>query len=105
MSSTAKPAECSRPGVAPTAVAIAATSMRKLDRGADASAASTTSGVRLLAASVMAVSALVSPGPWCSETTPGRPLSRAQPSAMLAAPFSCRAATNRAPREISALVT
>ena len=89
------------------AVAIAATSIRKLDRTAEAatSAASTTIGVRLFAASVIPVSALVRPGPWCSESTPGRPAVLAQPSAMLAAPHSCRAAMNRAPLAISALVT
>ena len=65
VSSTAKPAECSRAGVAPTAVAIAATSMRKFEWTAAAatSAARTSIGVRLFAASVMPVIALVSPGP------------------------------------------
>ena len=107
MSSTAKPGECSRNAVAPTEVARAATSMRKLDRTAAlaTSAASTTSGVRLLAASVIPVMALVSPGPWCSDRTPGRPLIRAQASAITAAPPSCRAARYRAPRAIRALVT
>ena len=37
------------------------------------SAARTSSGVRLLAASVSAVRALVMPGPWCRDSTPGRP--------------------------------
>ena len=65
MSSTAKSGECSRPGTAPTAAARLATSILKLDLTAPAatSAASTISGVRLLAASVMPVIALVRPGP------------------------------------------
>ena len=46
------------------AVASAVWSTAKLDRGDVASAARTTSGVRLLAASVMPVIALVSPQPW-----------------------------------------
>src|SRR5580704_16352306 len=80
--------------------------MRKLDRTAAAgtSAASTTSDVRLLAASVMPVTALVSPGPWCTLSRPVRPAVRAHPSAMAAAPPSCRAATYRAPWLIRALV-
>jgi hypothetical protein len=61
------------------------------------SAASTTMGVRLLAASVMPVIALVSPGPWCTETMPGRPASLAQPSAMQAAPHSCRSKATALP--------
>ena len=53
--------------------------MRKFDRSAAAgtSAASSTSGVRLFAASVSPVIAFVSPGPWCTETTASRPLTRA----------------------------
>ena len=70
-----------------------------------ASAARTTSGVRLLAASVMPVIALVSPHPWWTLTTATRPLTRAKASAIVAAPPSCRAATNRAPAATSALVT
>src|SRR5216683_1020155 len=55
VSSTANSAECSRAGTAPTALASPTTSTLKLDRTALAatSAASTSSGVRLLAASVM----------------------------------------------------
>ena len=65
VSSTAKSGECSRAGTAPTALARPATSILKLDLTALAatSAASTISGVRLFAASVMPVIALVSPGP------------------------------------------
>src|SRR5262249_57089757 len=75
-----------------TEVASAGTSMRKLDRTAAPAtlAASTSSGVRLLAASVMPVSALVSPGPWCTLKIPTRPVSRAQASAAQAAPHSWR---------------
>ncbi len=106
MSAAAEAGEWSRSGTAPTAEARAATSMRKLDRTAAAatSAASTTSGVRLLAASVMPVTALVSPGPWCTLSRPVRPAVRAHPSAMQAAPPSCRAAMYRAPWLIRALV-
>src|ERR1700734_1942241 len=80
--------------------------MRKLDRTAEAgtSAARTSSGVRLLAASVMPVTALVRPGPWCTLSRPVRPAVRAHPSAMAAAPPSCRAAMYRAPWLIRALV-
>ncbi len=48
--------------------------MWKFDWGSVASPARTISGVRLLAASVMPVIALVSPGPWCTDTMPTRPL-------------------------------
>src|SRR3954452_8612011 len=41
--------------------------------------------------------AFVSPGPWWTETHPSAPLTRAWASAMQTAPFSWRAATNRAP--------
>ena len=53
--------------------------MRKLELSAAAgdSPASTSSGVRLLAASVSPVMVLVSPGPWCTLHTPTRPLARA----------------------------
>ena len=79
VSATAEPAECTRSATAPTAVARPPWSIRKFERTAAApvSAASTTSGVRLLAASVMPVVALVSPGPWCTDSTPSRPLTRA----------------------------
>ena len=85
----------------------ASTPIRKLDCTAEAltSAASTSMGVRLLAASVIPVSAFVMPGPWCRLRIAGRPVLRAHASAMHAAPFSCRAATNRAPRATSAFVT
>ena len=69
------------------------------------SAASTSSGVRLLAASVIPVIALVSPGPWCTVSSPARPAVRAQPSAMPTAPPSCRAAMYRVPWLIIALVS
>ena len=79
--------------------------MKKFDRGAVASGARTSSGVRLLAASVIPVSAFVTPGPWCTESTPSRPDTRAYASAIVAAPASCTAGTNRAPAATSALVT
>ena len=81
--------------------------MRKFDPRAAAgvSPASTSSGVELLAASARAVTAFVSPGPWCTEATPTRPVVLAQPSAMQTAPCSWRAATNVAPSAHSALVT
>ena len=79
--------------------------MKKFDRGLVASGASTTSGVRLLAASTIPVSALVTPGPWCTVSAVNRPDTRANPLAMLAAPPSCAAATNRAPAAIIVLVT
>ncbi len=106
-SSIARLAECSTAGVAPTARVSASTPIRKLDCTAEAltSAASTSMGVRLLAASVIPVSAFVMPGPWCRLRIAGRPVLRAHASAMHAAPFSCRAATNRAPRATSAFVT
>ena len=65
---------------APTAVTSASWSMRKFERTAAApvSAASTSSGVRLFAASVMPVIALVSPQPWCTVSTAGPP-GRARP--------------------------
>ncbi len=67
--------------------------MWKLDVGAAAgdSPASTSSGVRLLTASVSPVTALVSPGPWCRLQIPTLPLTRAYPSAMQIAPSSRRA--------------
>ena len=79
--------------------------MKKFERGAVASGASTTKGVRLFAASVTPVSALVTPGPWCTVSAVNRPETRAKPSAMLAAPPSCAAATYRAPAATIALVT
>ena len=75
-SATAEAAD-TRSATAPTETASASWSIWKFERGEVASAASTTSGVRLLAASVMPVSALVSPQPWCTDSTPSRPLVRA----------------------------
>ncbi len=97
----------SRTEAAPTASTSAAWSMRKFECSAAAgvSAASTSSGVRLLTASAIPVIAFVRPGPWWTETTPTSPVTRAQPSAMQAAPSSWRAATKRAPPSRSALVT
>ena len=68
-----------RSTVAPTPAATAAWSMRKFDRSAaaDVSAASSRSGVRALAASVRAVTALVNPGPWCTVATPTSFVTRA----------------------------
>jgi hypothetical protein len=60
---TAPSAAVTRIGTAPTAAASAAWSTWKLDRVDVASAVTTTSGVRLLAASVIPVRALVSPQP------------------------------------------
>ncbi len=79
MSATALDGECTRSATAPTALTSADWSIRKFDRTAapPVSAASTSSGVRLFAASVMPVIALVSPQPWCSVRTAGRPLIRA----------------------------
>jgi hypothetical protein len=81
--------------------------MKKLERTAPdpVAAASTIIGVRLLAASVIPVTALVSPQPWCTESTPTRPLMRAYASAIVAAPPSCRAATYGTPPARSAFVT
>ncbi len=79
VSASAEAGEWTRSATAPTALTSASWSMRKLDRTAAApvSAASTNSCVRLFAASVMPVIALVSPQPWCSDSTPTRPLVRA----------------------------
>ena len=78
-SSTAESAVAARSWAAPTAAASPAWSSAKLDRApaAPVSAASTTIGVRLFAASAIPVSALVSPGPWCTVSTPSRPERRA----------------------------
>ncbi len=69
-SATAVRGAWTRSGTAPTARASPSWSTRKFERTAAAavSAASTSMGVRLLAASVMPVMALVSPQPWCSES-------------------------------------
>ena len=78
-SSTADAAVCTRSGTAPTARTAASWSMRKLDRTAApaVSAASTSSGVRLFAASAIPVSALVRPQPWCRLSTATSPDVRA----------------------------
>ena len=62
---------------APTAAASAGWSTWKFDRGDVTSAARTSSGVRLLAASAMPVMALVSPQPWCTDTAATVSLMRA----------------------------
>ena len=106
-SATALAGPWMRSATAPTDSTSPCWSMRKFDRTAAAgvSAASTSSGVRLLAASASAVSVFVSPGPWWTLATPTRPLTRAHPSAMLTAPLSWREDAKRAPRAASALVT
>jgi hypothetical protein len=73
---TASSGDVTRIGTAPTASARAAWSTKKFDRREVASAVTTTIGVRLFAASVMPVSALVSPGPWCTLSTATLPLIR-----------------------------
>ncbi len=72
------------------------------DAAAAVSAARRTSGVRLFAASVRPVIALVSPGPWCTVQTPVSPLTRAYASAIVTAPGSWRAPTKVAPPATSA---
>src|SRR5439155_1124217 len=69
------------------------------------SPASTSRGVRLLAASVRPVMVLVNPGPWWTLQTPSRPLTRAYASAIATAPPSCRDAMNAAPAATRELVT
>ena len=98
-SSAALAPECTRSAAAPTVVASVAWSSRKFERSAAAGAspATSSSGVRLLAASVRPVIALVKPGPWWTVQTPTRPLTRAYPSAMQIAPPSWRAWWNAAP--------
>ena len=91
---TAETGDVTRIEAAPTAAASAGWSTWKLDSGDVASAARTSSGVRLLAASVMPVIVLVSPQPWCTDTAATDPLMRAYASAIVAAPLSWRAATN-----------
>jgi hypothetical protein len=68
-----------RSATAPTASTSPAWSIRKFDRKAAAgvSAASSRSGVRLLAASVNPVIVFVSPGPWCTLQAGSFPLTRA----------------------------
>ena len=78
-SSAALAGEWTRSAIAPTDSTRSCWSMRKLELSAAAgvSPASTSSGVRLLAASVRPVIVFVSPGPWCTLTTPTRPETRA----------------------------
>ncbi len=78
-SATAVAGDSARSWPAPTDAASPRWSMRKLERTAAAgvSPASTSMGVRLLAASVSPVTVLVTPGPWWTVQTPTRPLSRA----------------------------
>ena len=101
-SATAEPAECTRSATAPTAVGQAAWSMRKFERTAAApvSAASTSSGVRLLAASVMPVIALVSPQPWCTvqHRRAGRWSARRRRPSSPRRPRAGRRRTGRRPR-------
>ena len=79
VSATALAGPCTRSATAPTDSTSASWSILKFERicAAGVSAASSTTGVRLLAASVSPVMALVSPGPWCTLATPSRPLTRA----------------------------
>ena len=83
--SAAPAADVTRRGTAPTAAARAAWSTAKFERGAVASAARTTRGVRLLAASVTPVRALVRPEPWCTVTAACRALIRAWASGIYSA--------------------
>ncbi len=78
VSATALAAVCVRSDTAPTATPSASWSIRKLDSTAEPaeSAVSTIIGVRLLAASVIPVIALVSPQPWCRLSTLTLPLIR-----------------------------
>ena len=96
-----------RSAIAPTDSTRSCWSMRKFDVSAAAgvSPASTSTGVRLLAASLRPVIVFVSPGPWWTLTTPTRPVTRAYPSAMQTAPHSWREWWKRAPPLHSALVT
>ena len=66
-----------RSAMAPTEVSSAGWSIRKLERGPELSAARTSSGVRLLAASVSPVTVLVRPGPWCTLQAGSSPVIRA----------------------------
>jgi hypothetical protein len=66
-----------RSASAPTDTASAAWSMRKFERAPSLSAARSSSGVRLFAASVRPVAVFVRPGPWCTEHAGSSPLIRA----------------------------
>src|SRR5258708_28245904 len=107
VSATAVAGPCSRSATAPTDGTSWSWSIRKLERIAAAavSAASSSRGVRLFAASVRPVIVLVRPGPWCTVHNPTRPVTCAYASAIEIAPPSWRAATNVAPPATSALVT
>src|SRR5438128_5925522 len=96
-----------RSGIAPTEATTESWSSRKLEliAAAAVSPASTSRGVRLLAASVRPVMVLVNPGPWWTLQTPSRPLTRAYASAIATAPPSCRDAMNAAPAATRELVT
>ena len=78
-SATAVAGPCTRSATAPTDSTSASWSILKFERScaAGVSAASRISGVRDFAASVSPVIALVRPGPWCTDATPRRPLTRA----------------------------
>ena len=79
VSATADEGPCTRSATAPTDSTSASWSILKFERicAAGVSAASRITGVRLLADSVSPVIAFVSPGPWCTDATPSRPLTRA----------------------------
>ncbi len=79
MSSTAVAGPCTRSATAPTERTSASCSIRKFERiaAAGVSAATSTSGVRLFAASVRPVIAFVSPGPWWTLHAATVPLTRA----------------------------
>ena len=79
MSATAEAGPCTRSDTAPTDSTNASWSILKFERicTAGVSAASSSTGVRDFAASVSPVIAFVSPGPWWTDATPSRPLTRA----------------------------
>ena len=70
---------CTRSATAPTDSTSASCSIRKFDRicADGVSAARSSTGVRLLAASVSPVIVFVRPGPWCTLQAASRPLTRA----------------------------
>ena len=105
-SASAVRAEVIRWACAPTARARASWSTSKFEPTAPAgvSAASTSRPVADLAASPIPVSAFVYPHPWCTDTAATRPVTRANASAMVAAPPSCRAAVNGTPAAARAFV-
>ena len=79
VSAAAVAPEWMRSGTPPSVAVRPGWSIAKFERIAarGASPASTSSGVRLFAASVRPVSAFVKPGPWWTLHTPTRPLTRA----------------------------